>query len=184
MAVTKLVCLGDSITWGYPFGNSYSWVAISAEALNIPVVNRGINGDTARDLLYRFQKDVLDEKPSHVFIMVGTNDAAISMSLNSFQDKIVKLYKTSVVHGIVPILGLPIPSADKWLEYRLEKFRLWLKEYAFSNKTVVMDFSPAMLLNDRTINRECYIDDVHPSKKGYRSMAEVFVDFCRSYFPD
>jgi len=180
MTVTRLVCLGDSITWGFPYGNSYSWVAISAEVLGIPMINRGINGDTARDLLYRFERDVLAENPSHVFIMVGTNDAAINISLNSFQDKVLQMHAKSVAHGITPLLGLPIPSADRWLEYRLEKFRLWLTEFASANKIAFLDFSPGMLLDNRVINHNCYTDDVHPSKKGYRAMAGIFVEFYRN----
>jgi acyl-CoA thioesterase I len=39
----------------------------------IIVVNRGVNGEEARDMLARFPQDVIDEKPDLVLWQVGTN---------------------------------------------------------------------------------------------------------------
>jgi len=179
MEATRLICIGDSITWGFPYGPDYSWVRISAEAVGQAMINRGINGDTAADLLARFNRDVVAHDPSHVFIMAGTNDAAIGLPLASYQDKILKMHASALGNGICPAVGLPIPSDEKFLEHTLEKYRLWLKDFASQNRIAAVDFAPAMLLQDGCINRECYLDDVHPSKIGYRKMAGVFTNFCK-----
>lgn len=42
--------------------------------LRVRVTNTGISGDTSRDLLSRFQPDVLDLAPSWVTILIGIND--------------------------------------------------------------------------------------------------------------
>ncbi len=181
MQVTKLICLGDSITWGFPFGPEYSWVGIAAGALGFPMINRGTNGDTAEDLLFRFQRDVVADRPSHLLTMVGINDACLHVPLELFQDRIMKMQARAVLHGISPLLGLPIPTGDKYLEKLLTEYRLWLTEFAAANDTALVDFSPAMLLPDRRINRECYFDEVHPSEKGYRSMAEAFIQFWKGF---
>ncbi len=178
----KLVCLGDSITWGFPFGPEYSWVEISAQALGFPIINRGINGETAEDLLYRFGLDVLAHKPSHVFIMAGINDACMNISLESFQDKIFRMHTKAGSQGIIPILALPTPTGDDYLEYILKKYRQWLTEFALTSNTALVDFAPAMLLPDYTLNPDCFIDAVHPSKAGYRSMAVKFIEFWRNSF--
>jgi len=177
MEVTKLVCLGDSITWGFPFGPSCSWVDISAKTLSLPMINRGVNGDTAEDLLFRFGRDVLAYKPSHVFIMAGINDASINIPLESFQDKVLKMHARALCYKIVSLWGLPTPTGDRILEHTLNKYRSWLEKFTHANNCRLLDFSSVMLLPDGTINRECFNDDVHPSKFGYQSMANSFTEF-------
>lgn len=78
----KIICLGDSIT-GYSNLKKYlKWSSIlecmcdaGFGAGKIKVVNRGIGGDTTRDVLKRIQNDVLDEKPDIVVMLLGGNDA-------------------------------------------------------------------------------------------------------------
>lgn len=176
----KIVCLGDSITWGYPYGPDYSWVGLTASELAVPLVNRGINGETAENLLQRFKDDVIAQHPSHLVILVGANDASLDISLQEYQQHIKSLMDKSAANGITPILSLPVPALDQWLEYRLDKYRLWLKHYVQENGHLLLDFTPAMLSADGSVNRSCYSDEVHPSKTGYISMSNVFKEFCRN----
>ena len=86
----KLLFIGDSITdcdrakpegeglFG-AHGNGYvSFVnglltAVYPE-LGIRVVNKGISGNTVRDLKERWQEDVINQKPDWLVIMIGIND--------------------------------------------------------------------------------------------------------------
>lgn len=181
MPEKKLICLGDSITWGFPYGPEYSWVALSARALDFPIINRGINGDTALDLINRFGRDVLAHAPSHVMIMIGSNDASIGVTLKTFCEQITTLLSLAAEHEIIPLLGLPVPSGDKWLEYTLVKYRHWLRSKAVSGNIDLVDFSPAMQLIEGALDTKCYSDGVHPSKAGYRAMAELFCHLCRNF---
>lgn len=182
MNTTSLVCLGDSITWGYPYGPQYSWVEISRKVLGLNMINRGINGDTSHDLGNRFNKDVLNLNPTHVLIMVGTNDVSIGVSLGEFTGFIQKMYSQAESHNIQVIMGLPIPSTDKWLEYGLEKYRHWLRSFASDQNLGLVDFSNVMKLDTSNINPDCYSDDVHPSLAGYQAMAGQFVEWAKKFF--
>jgi len=71
-----LVCLGDSITQGEP-----GYVSLLADLAaakyperNIKVVNAGIGGHKAPDLLARLEPDVLAHRPDWVTVNVGIND--------------------------------------------------------------------------------------------------------------
>ncbi len=60
--------VGDSITQDY---NVYDYFA------EYHVYNRGIGGDTTKGLLKRLDVSVFDLEPSHVFLLIGTNDFAL-----------------------------------------------------------------------------------------------------------
>lgn len=60
---SKIVALGDSFTSGYPLDVSHSWTQRLADDLKITVVNKGKGRQSAKDLLDRFDKDVVTEKP-------------------------------------------------------------------------------------------------------------------------
>jgi lysophospholipase L1-like esterase len=81
----KIVFIGDSITdcgrrtEAAPYGNGYvklihSLLQAHYPALKLNIVNRGIGGNTTRDLRQRWQTDVVDEQPDWVSILIGIND--------------------------------------------------------------------------------------------------------------
>jgi len=81
----KLLFIGDSITECCrdrvepPLGGGYVQLAYCFftaryPALEVQWVNRGIDGETVEDLERRWQRDVLDERPDHLFVMIGVND--------------------------------------------------------------------------------------------------------------
>jgi acyl-CoA thioesterase-1 len=93
--VHRIVCLGDSITQGGEGPGGYVWLfrhylnalygrhtSVGATSTpnspdtvqTIEVVNAGISGHKSTDMLARYQRDVLDNKPDLVTISVGVND--------------------------------------------------------------------------------------------------------------
>ena len=66
--------LGDSITELYPLEEYYD---------NLPVVNSGISGNKATDILNDMKTRVYQYNPTKVFLLIGTND------LNSTYEDIV-----------------------------------------------------------------------------------------------
>lgn len=89
-AGSKLLLIGDSITdcdrARYPgaaapeaLGNGYvalvdAWLRAAHPAHPVRIVNRGISGDTVRDLRARWRVDVSDQNPDWLGIMIGIND--------------------------------------------------------------------------------------------------------------
>jgi len=85
----RLLFIGDSITdcdrarphgeGRFALGNGYvalveAFLQSSYPELCIRVVNKGISGNTVRDLKARWQEDVLDERPDWLSVMIGIND--------------------------------------------------------------------------------------------------------------
>ena len=77
----KIVAIGSSSTFGagasQPYNSYPSRLAaeLAREFVDhdISVLNRGVNGDTATDMLARFERGVIAEKPDLVLWQVGTN---------------------------------------------------------------------------------------------------------------
>jgi acyl-CoA thioesterase I len=77
----KIVAVGSSSTFGagasQPYNSYPSRLAaeLAREFVDhdFTVVNRGVNGDTATDMLARFERGVIVEKPDLVLWQVGTN---------------------------------------------------------------------------------------------------------------
>ena len=92
-----IVAIGDSITAGGGYLRDIDAVlAQQYPDLKIPkVVNKGISGQKAEDLVKRFDKDVVQQKPAFVTISIGIND--VWHRLNKPHDeKILAAYKENV----------------------------------------------------------------------------------------
>ena len=72
----QIVAIGDSITAGGGYLLDIDAVLTQQYPdLKIPkVINKGIGGEKAEDLLKRFNKDVIKLKPAYVTISIGIND--------------------------------------------------------------------------------------------------------------
>lgn len=172
----RVIALGDSLTYGYPFGKNLSWVEYAAKELRTPILNQGINGNTLRDMLRRVTVDVLDLKPEYCILFGGANDVYQGVDVDLMQSNLLKLLELLEEHEIQPILALPPPLEDEVYEKILGKFRRWIKARAKERKIPVIDFFAAFIdPKKKKPTPAFYEDGVHPSSKGYQAMAKAAV---------
>ena len=72
----QIVAIGDSITAGGGYlRDADAVLAAQYPELKLPkIINAGIGGQKAEDLVARFQRDVIDKKPAAVTLSIGIND--------------------------------------------------------------------------------------------------------------
>ncbi len=172
----KLIALGDSLTYGYPFGNKYSWVELVSQKLGTPIENSGINGNTLRDMYQRLLFDVIDVKPDYVLLMGGANDVYQGYKAENLEQNFLKITQALEDHKIAPIVLLPPPVEEKSLEAILDEFRNFLKKTAKKRKWSLIDlYQPFLDPKKKTkrIQAGLLEDGVHPSANGYRLMADT-----------
>jgi lysophospholipase L1-like esterase len=68
------------------------------------VINRGIGGETADDLLRRLERDVLSFAPAMVIITVGGNDCFQGHSLGQFRATLIEICARVRRCGTLPVL--------------------------------------------------------------------------------
>ncbi|MEH6974276.1 MULTISPECIES: SGNH/GDSL hydrolase family protein [unclassified Bacillus (in: firmicutes)] len=121
----KIVAFGDSNTRGsnwqfrdYP--KAEKWVNLLQTSVRgkYDIENAGIGGETTENARLRFQRDVLDKRPSYLLIMFGTNDAAIlgkgvpRVSKKRFKENLYYFVKKSRQSGIEPVLMTCLPLVE------------------------------------------------------------------------
>jgi lysophospholipase L1-like esterase len=180
-----VLCIGDSITYGYPFGPAWSWVALVGEALQINMINRGINGDSTANMLYRFNRDVVQHNPDATVIMGGANDAWMGVSLAAVTANFTAMLEKCRQNKILPVLGLPVPVSPgdndffNGLEEAsaiLDQYRQWVQEYCIRNGIQAIDFyTPMLVPGSRFGKPSYYFDGVHPNQEGYQAMSRAAI---------
>jgi len=167
----KIVCLGDSITYGFPFGPRASWVTMLRDALKAEVINQGINGNTTSDMLIRFERSVLKYNPSHVIIMGGANDIICAESFDRITWNLREMIEKAKSAGIEVILGVPTPIDVPYWEKRIIRLQQWIMEYAQEHNLKIINFAKAFFDESGKIKSDLLLaDGAHPDTKGYEAM--------------
>jgi len=171
----KIVCIGDSITQGYNICTDKSWPAILGK--NYDVINKGISGDTTAGMLARFIRDVVDEAPSHIIIMGGTNDLYFDIPMSLILSHIVAMTRQARYHDIKIIIGMPPLSYNK-----NKSFELYLDgdihgqkiiEYREKLKTLSAFEMHSYIDFNEGLSASHFLEDgLHPSEQGHSIMAE------------
>ena len=193
--VNSVLCLGDSITYGYPYGPDYSWVGLVAKNTGMVMYNHGLNGDTTGGMLTRFIKCIRSGscsdnlRPNAVVITGGANDAWLGCGVLEVRHNISAMVDIALTQGIIPLLGITVPlnfeAAEHFISYSdaarvskvLESYKSWMRDFAKGKDIKLVDFHAC--LGDPESNLGLgmyYADNAHPNQEGYRVMAKTAAD--------
>lgn len=187
----KIVCIGDSITYGYNIYPHKTWIELARQKTGHEILNYGINGDTSGGMLARFHEDVIIHKPRYVHIMGGVNDLICIGNLDIIKPNIMAMVSQAQNSNIIPIIGIStgivihdIPEdwavfADyKRIERSLLEYEQWLLHFAKSFAIDTINYREALLNSphSKEMNR-MFSDGLHPNELGAQYMAEAFVNY-------
>ena len=167
----KLLCIGDSLTYGYGVSKNECWVTLLEESLNTTIINKGINGDTTASMLNRFYENISKYNPDIVFIMGGTNDLLCGRKLNNIVDNIEEMILDCIFNNSTVIVGIP-PAIIKemaenlfmpshlydYCDTSLPKLRTSLIELCNKYDINYIDFYNISINN---IDKNIFIDGIH-----------------------
>lgn len=186
-SIMKIVCIGDSLTYGYGVHSKKCWVELLHKSLNVEIINKGVNGDTTTGILSRSYKDILESKPSHAIIMAGTNDILLNYSIDTIVDNMSFLLKEIKDNEIVPILALQPPIVaelakiywDEYINYNKVNEHLFryietIKAFACKNNITIIDFYNAFIKLNYML--KLYRDGIHPNGEGHKLMFKTIIE--------
>lgn len=186
----KIICLGDSLTYGFGVRRSKVWTKLAQDKLGIEIINEGISGDTSGGMLARFHNAVSVKSPEAVFIMGGVNDLIVGADLGTVKSNIMSMAHQSIAKYIDPIIGIPVKIDPEnvrkdWAEFsdfsrvaeEIEKYHDWIIDFCKTFNIKYIDFYSEFEKEAGTDAGDLYVDGVHFNERGNEIMAEIF---CRS----
>lgn len=160
--------------------------------VRVRVTNSGIGGNTSRDLLARFDRDVVNLKPDWVSICIGINDVWRQFDTPAMPDKWVlpEEYEQNVetmiekvkgtVKGIFILSPYYIePNAEDAMRRRMDEYVAICRRLAEKHGCVYVDFQ-RLYADYCRVRHSSYIawDRVHPNRVGAMLMARAFLNAC------
>jgi lysophospholipase L1-like esterase len=160
----RIVCFGDSLTFGTGASNGMDYPSQLSKMLSRPVMNAGVPGDTTASALKRLERDVLAYSPDVVLITLGGNDLKNGVAAKTAFKNLKMI--VSLIHdrdARVIIGGLSIPFRDRGFG------RAYKKLADETDATLIPN-----ILDGIMGNRKLMSDPIHPNDDGYKIIAQRF----------
>lgn len=186
----KVFCMGDSLTAGSPFSEEFSWPSLIAKDTGYEMINMGIDGETSKQIMDRVLEDDRfknNTEKSLGIIMCGSNDFIFRKSPISYViNNILTMCKECKKRNIEPIIGSsiicnPEEATAFWIQYPFVNFkkvngkiielRNEIKKICEKNNIGYID------LQDKYRDFYQFSDGVHPTKEGYRILANEIENY-------
>jgi lysophospholipase L1-like esterase len=195
----RVVFIGDSITdcgrrdTNAPYGDGYvdlvrSFVTARHPELGLTWLNRGIGGDTVRDLAARWLPDAIETRPDWLSVMIGINDIwqafgstpARAVPIDEYAGTLRSLLRQAVDRtGCRLIVAEPyIIEPDRAEPQRAETDRYCLvaREISAEFEAITVRTQEAFDEVLRTTTPTDWADDrIHPNRPGHAVIAEAFL---------
>lgn len=156
------------------------------------VTNSGISGNTSRDLLERFDRDVVDLHPDWVSICIGINDVWRQFDSPAIPESHVlpDEYRRNVEAMIQKVKGsvkgifilspyIMEPCHEDAMRKRMDEYVAICRELSETHGCVFVDFQK-MYENYCSVRHSSYVawDRIHPNQIGATLMAKEFLKYC------
>ena len=188
----KIVCMGDSLTFGYGVRRIRTWTYLAQERLEMEFINCGVNGDTSSGMLSRFEKEVLSLKPDAVILMGGTNDIIASHTTAATRNNLMSMAAQAKEAGTKVLIAVPTgirvhKVPQEWFamvppevfERELGSYQEWLRMFGRAFGFAILDFAKAFETAGEDPD-SFYIEGIHWNRKGHERAAQVVCDYFRS----
>lgn len=160
------IFIGDSITQGWNLPAAFN---------DVTVVNQGVSGQTSIDMLARFANDVLDQRPSIVHILAGTND--LWHAVDTDTGSVAKMASEAAAQGACVIVAtIPPnenPTAPAGIDAQIDTWNESLVRLARTYGYKLADYHAALVNADGSENSALFLDGAHPNADGYVAMYKV-----------
>ena len=163
------------------------------------VINSGIGGNSAREAMARFDKDVLAHDPDWVLLDIGANNNSpkdpgrrvppdeFKRHLEDFKKRLPPRTRIAVITTPPVIEEQHIYGNDPYfkqfggLEASVEFLRVLMRNFAAENGFPLVDLSKELRRRMETAGKNCYTltDGIHLTEAGNRVLADMVFEVLR-----
>lgn len=184
----RMLCLGDSLTYGYDVPKMQQWTYITSRTMGIDIQNEGLCGDTTAGMQYRFR--LLDLSAYDLFfLMGGVNDIFQELPVHAAKENLAFMADAAARKGMAVLVGIPPLTRPEsvyfgWQrredvmrhnEY-IRQLGQYLRDLCRDRGYYSADFAAAMETAEEVGKTGLYADGVHPSAQGYAVFAAAACD--------
>ena len=161
-----VVFFGDSITFGADWQRLFP---------DVPVVNRGISGDTTLGLLNR-QDEIIALRPRQIFLMIGTNDLCFYRPPDKVlvnYDRILQRFRTELpdtpvyVQSILPFNDQLFPANGLRKNQNIRELNKGIKQLAQKHGYAYLDLTASFTGADGRLLPQYTYDGLHLNDDAY-----------------
>jgi len=163
---TNIIAIGDSI--GNGFNLATPWPVILSGRINRDIINTSVTNERTGFGVRNIERLIDENNPSHVFILLGTNDALRNESIPNAINNLQTMVDFARARDVIPIVGtLPPLTVGRSEDRNAAEISRGIRRL---NNAVVAEVRGA-LGNGATI-----VDGVHPNQEGQELIAEAFAN--------
>ena len=184
-----IICLRDSLTYGYGVRRAQCWTELAAKMSGWNVVNRGICGDTTGGMLVRLReilREEIGERDERCFLLMGgCNDIFFSGCSTGARENMAAMAHQLFAEGEMPLIAVGPGIADgsypsMWSDLVdfpeagkvIRQYYEWLERFCSSFGVRMIDFRGDFRDREGNTRTELYLDGLHLNPEGHRVMAE------------
>lgn len=173
----QTVLAGDSIT---EILNHTELYADYSEKSGKLVYNRGISGDTSDRLLERFERNVLNLKPSNIVLLIGTNDFNSGLTMDDTAGNIDKILSripkecNVILQAVYPI-NAKMRRQDSSKNRKIKILNDKLKPIAEKHDAVYLDLTDELSDENGNLKEKYTYDGLHPTVFGFEAAVKRIV---------
>lgn len=195
----KIVMIGDSITdcgrrdVNAPYGNGYvslvrAMILARYPERHLSFVNRGIGGNTVRDLAARWQADVIHQRPDWLSCKIGINDVWRSYDSDGQGAVPLDEYRTTLKRLLTEaheMTGCRLIVMEPYIidTARKNSMRPRMDEYGQAAREVAKELGAVNVRTQEAFDRvlqstapeDWANDKIHPNLEGHAVIAEAFL---------
>ena len=170
----KILCTGDSLTYGYGVKRSETWCALASALTGHEFMNRGVNGATTGEMA---EQDLFGDE---LFVMGGLNNLFMGMPVAVPLADIRSICRRAEERGIRPTVGIPMQISQEvsegWCEGPIDMdlvrgayadFACALLRQCRKDGTDVIDFRPVVGPEHLSF------DGIHLNRHGHERVAQI-----------
>jgi lysophospholipase L1-like esterase len=155
---SNIIAFGDSLVYGIGSTPGNDMFSLASKALGVPIINKGVPGDTTRDGLARFDTDVVNNDPKIVFLLLGGNDYLQKVPEDeTFANLETMVQKAQTAGAAVILVGV---RGGVFVDKFAPRYEALAKKYACAYIPNILD--------GVIFKRELMYDSIHPNDKGYK----------------